>query len=170
MNFIRPEIAHAARRWRETLMGAGIFALGLWWGLAAHGVLNWLGWLLAAIGGGLFAAGIQRGRFRQGHDGPGVVRVDEGQIAYFGPWDGGIAALSEIVEIALVRADNPGHWRIRQPGRADLEIPVNAEGVDALFDAFSALPSFDTRTMLAALHGIDRHPIVIWEKPALRLH
>ncbi|WP_375691923.1 hypothetical protein [Pseudooceanicola sp. LIPI14-2-Ac024] len=170
MSFVRPEIAHGLRRWREALFGAGVLLVGLWWSLAMLGPLTWIGWLIAAVGGGLIVAGIQRGRFRQGRDGPGVVRVDEGQIAYFGPWDGGVAALSEIVEVTLDRRARPACWRIRQPGRPDLEIPVNAEGAEALFDAFGALPSFDTRAMLAALHGVERYPVTVWEKPALRLH
>ncbi|GGL99537.1 hypothetical protein [Pseudooceanicola nanhaiensis] len=168
--FVRPEIAAAARRWREALAGAGVVALGLWWAIGTGPLVNWVGWLMAALGGGLIAAGIQRGRFRQGRDGPGVVRVDEGQIAYFGPWDGGIAALSEITEVTLDRGRDPAVWRIRQPGRGDLEIPVTAEGAEALFDAFGALPFFDTRAMLAALHGVERYPVTIWEKPSLRLH
>lgn len=168
--FVRPELASAARRWREALFGAGIVAAGLWWAMATGVLLGWIGWVVAAIGGGLIVAGIQRGRFRQGRDGPGVVRVDEGQIAYFGPWDGGVAALSEIVEVTLDRGRSPAVWHIRQPGRADLEIPVTAEGAEALFDAFGALPSFDTRAMLAALHGADRYPVTVWEKPSLRLH
>lgn len=168
--FVRPELAAAARRWREALFGAGIVAVGLWWSFITYGAVAWIGWLLAAIGGGLIAAGIQRGRFRQGRDGPGVVRVDEGQIAYFGPWDGGVAALSEIVEVTLDRGRDPACWRIRQPGRAELVIPVTAEGAEALFDAFGALPSFDARVMLAALHAVDRRPVTVWEKPSLRLH
>ncbi|MDF1856520.1 hypothetical protein [Pseudooceanicola sp.] len=170
MSFMRPEVALAARRWREALIGVAILAFGLWIALAALGILIWLGWLFALAGLGLIAAGVQRGRFRIGHNGPGVVQVDEGQIAYFGPWNGGVVALSEIVEITLDRGYDPLIWRLRQPGRAALEIPATAEGVEALFDAFTALPAFDTRTMLAALHAVDRHPIVIWEKPALRLH
>ncbi len=170
MTFVRPELAQAARRWRDALIGCGVAALGLWWALTTNGPLEWVGWIVAAIGGGLIAAGLQRGRFRLGHDGPGVVQVDEAQISYFGPWTGGVVALSEIVAVTLDRGTDPVTWRIRQPGQGDLEIPVTAEGAEALFDAFGALPSFGTRTMLAALHSVDRHPIVIWEKPALRLH
>ncbi|OWU85452.1 hypothetical protein ATO6_00405 [Oceanicola sp. 22II-s10i] len=170
MSFVRPEIAAGLFRWREALTGAAIGLIGLWWALSTHGLLHWLGWVIAAIGGGLVAAGLQRGRFRLGRDGPGVVRVDEGQIAYFGPWNGGVAALSEIEEITLDRSTNPPVWRLRQAGRADLDIPATAEGAEALFDAFAALPSFDTRSMLAALHAVETRPIEIWKKPSLRLH
>lgn len=170
MSFVRPEIAAGLSRWREALSGAAVGLVGLWWALTAHGILAWLGWALAAVGGGLIAAGLQRGRFRLGRDGPGIVRVDEGQIAYFGPWNGGIAALSELEEITLDRRSAPPVWRLRQLGRAELEIPVTAEGAEALFDAFSALPSFDMRAMLAALHAVETRPIVIWKKPSLRLH
>ena len=45
-------------------------------------------------------------------------------------------------------------------------IPYSA----ALTPVFGALPFFDTRAMLAALHGVERYPVTIWEKPSLRLH
>ncbi len=99
-----------------------------------------------------------------------MVRVDEGQIAYFGPWNGGIAALSELDRIVLDRRPQTPNWQLHQPGRRELEIPVTAEGAEALFVAFSALPGFDTRVMLAALHAVDQKRTEIWERPALRLH
>ena len=169
MSFVRPEVLGQLTRWREAMMGVGVAVAGVWWALIAAGPVAWIGWLVAAFGGGLVAAGIQRGRFRLGRGGPGVVRVDEGQIAYFGPWDGGIAAMSEITEVSLDRGGDPAVWRIRQAGRPDLEIPVTAEGAEALFDAFAALQSFDTRAMLAALHGGERGRTVVWENPAMRL-
>jgi len=171
---IRPEIRAALMRFREALAGGAAVVLGLWVGLGTFGITAWLGWALAMAGLAAIAAGLQRARFRTGSGGPGVVQIDEGQIAYFGPLTGGLAALSEIRRLSLDRSATPAHWIISQPGREDLAIPVTAEGADALFDAFTALPGLGTRTMLAALERGGGGSEVIWQAegaaPVLRLH
>jgi hypothetical protein len=170
MTFMRPEVAAALSRWRETLIGAGVGALGLWWALKTFGVLAWLGWALVVIGAALALAGVQRARFRRGRGGPGVVQVDEGQIAYFGPLTGGLASLTEVTLLSLDCSGSPAHWLLRQPGQPDLAIPVTAEGADALFDTFAALPGLSTTKLLATLDAAEPHPVVIWRKASLRLH
>lgn len=191
MPVIRPEAAAALMRWREVGAGAALAALGLWWGLAAHGLLAWLGWGLVALGAALALSGWRRARFDQGRAGPGVVTVDEGAIAYFGPHDGGVIALSELTRIELHppagtpdhpehpgrplrpgRPLGPGHWRLIAPGQGAgrLDIPVNAAGAAALFDVFSALPGLDTPAMLAALGKPGGAVILIWQGERLRLH
>ena len=47
---IRPELIVLARRWRESLTGTGLAALGLWAGVAATGLLSVLGWIALAAG------------------------------------------------------------------------------------------------------------------------
>ena len=170
MSLLRPEVAALLRRFRESLTGAAVTALGLWWALRSFGILAWIGWILAAFGVALIVAGLQRARFRRGRGGPGVVQVDEGQIAYFGPLTGGLAALTEIAELSLDRRAHPHHWVIRQPGQSDLSIPVTAEGADALFDAFAALPGLSTRRLLSELDAGDDRRVVIWRKAILQLH
>ncbi len=135
MAFLRPAARAAVLRWREALVGAGVVAVGLWF-VAAGGLLFWIGWIVAAAGGALTAAGVQRGRFRQGGDGAGVVRVVEGQLAYFGPEDGGTMAVAEIEWLAQAG----GAWVLRDASGTTLRIPVNALGADALFDVFAAIP------------------------------
>ena len=64
---------------------------------------------------------------------------------------------------------------LSQSGAPDLHIPVNAEGAEALFDAFAALPGLRTEHMLAQMQRLPAFPTVIWQKappvtPAFRLH
>lgn len=169
MSFVRPEAQKALMRWREVLLGVGVLCLGLWWA-SGFGVLKWVGFAVAIGGGALIVTGLQRARFRSGKGGPGVVQVDERQISYFGPLDGGIVAMDEITGLSLDARSDPPVWVLRQPGQPPLHIPVNAEGSDALFDAFAALPGIRTEHMLSQLKAKPDHPVVIWSKQAARLH
>ncbi|MCB1311317.1 MAG: hypothetical protein KDK29_05220 [Sedimentitalea sp.] len=166
MSFIRPEARAGIRRWREALAGGGALALGLWWALGPGGLLGWVGWGLVALSAALIVIGLQRGRFRAGGGGPGVVQVDEGRIAYFGPLTGGAVAASDLVRLELDRRGKPAHWVLEQPGQPPLYVPVNAEGAEALFDAFSALPGLRTERMLAELAAQGRGRVVIWQRGA----
>lgn len=164
MSFFRPEAKAVLWRWREVLLAAGFAALGLYWVFVSGGLLAWVGWGLAALSGALVVIGVQRGRFRSGGGGPGYVIVDEGQITYFGPLTGGMAAASDLERLTLDPTARPAHWVLTQPGRPPLFIPVNAEGAEALFDIFAALPGLRTERMLAELNGSGAHPVVIWER------
>lgn len=175
MSFIRPEAKLALWRWREVLVAGVILLLGLSWYYGPGGLLGWLGLVLIAVACALAVIGVQRARFRTGAGGPGVVTVDEGQIAYLGPLDGGIVAAREIERLGLDPTSNPAHWVLEQPGQPVLHIPVNAEGAEALFDVFSSLPGLKTEQMLTQLKAGSAHPVVIWERtptrPAhIRLH
>lgn len=168
MSFIRPEARTAIWRWRELFVGGGVFALGLYWIIGPGLLLGWVGWALVLAGVALCVIGFQRARFRAGSGGPGVVQVDEGQITYYGPLNGGAVATADLERLALDPTADPAHWVLDQPGQAALFIPVNAEGADALFDVFSALPGLKTERMLAELHGGSVHPVVIWERRSMR--
>ncbi len=164
MSFVRPEARAALWRWREALAGASGVVFGLWWLLTAASLTRWVGGAVALAAAALLVAGLQRGRFRGRSGGLGVVRTDEGQIAYFGPLTGGVVALSEVSQVVYDHSGKPGHWVISQPGQPDLEIPENAEGADGLFDAFTSLPRLSTQELLRvqnAPHG-TRH--VIWRR------
>ena len=163
MSLLRPGAAQVLRRWREVLVTLGLAALGLWWALTGFGLIEWLGWALMAAAAALALAGLQRLRFRRGGGGPGGVVVDEGLIAYLGPVTGGTVALSEITALAL----DPGgpHWVLSQPGQPDLRIPLDAEGAEALFDAFAALPGLRTEHMLARMRRPARAPETLWQRP-----
>lgn len=168
MSFVRPEARAALWRWREVLVGAGMGALGLWWILGPGGLLGWIGAVLAVTGLALAVIGMQRNRFRTPGQGPGVVQVDEGRIAYFGPLEGGVVALSELDLLALDPTARPPCWLLQQPGSEQLRIPVNAEGADRLFDTFATLPGIRTSRLLAELESGGTIPVVIWQRDAAR--
>ncbi|MET4101726.1 hypothetical protein ABIE58_001149 [Roseovarius sp. MBR-78] len=165
MSLIRPGAAHGLRRWREVLVAGALAALGLWWALTGFGLLAWLGWAVTLAAAALGLAGLQRARFRRGAGGPGVVVVDEGLIAYLGPVTGGTVALSEVTALALDPRDG-GQWVLSQPGQPDLHIPLDAEGGEALFDAFAALPGLRTEHMLARMRRPGPAPETLWQRPA----
>lgn len=174
MSFVRPEARAQLWRLREILSGTILGALGLWLALG-QGLAAWLGYAVMLIAAGLVVVGIQRARFRIGGGGPGVVAIDEGQVAYFGPLSGGVVALADLERLTLDPAGSPAHWRLDSGAQPTLYIPVNAEGADQLFDAFAALPGMRTEYMLATLRGGSTRATVIWEKPSdrpqhLRLH
>ena len=166
MSLIRPEAQAAIWRWREALFGLSLLLLALWWGLTAFGVLRWVAAALMLAGGLLAVAGLQRGRFRLGNAGAGVVQVVEGQLAYFGPQAGGAVALSELAMVLLDNRHRPSRWVLCQPGVDDLEIPVNATGGEALFDAFAALPEFQVDVMLQQLRHPSDDTVLIWRSAA----
>ena len=174
MSLIRPQARAAMWRWREVLGGGALAVMGLWWVLYGLGIVPWLGWVLIAAAVALVLAGVQRARFRSTAGGPGVVVVDEGLIAYLGPHTGGAVALSEMTALAL-DAQGPRRWLLSQPGQADLEIPLDAEGADALFDAFAALPGLRSGQIVAAMRRPAPGLHLLWERagqatPRPRLH
>jgi hypothetical protein len=151
MSFIRPELAAEAWRLREVLGGVVLAAFGGW--TAAQG-----GYLLVPLGLGFVALGLgwailswRRIRFQQDGEAPGIVRVTEGQVAYFGPRVGGFVGLPDLAEIRLLTLRGRRVWKLRQGDGQVLHIPVEADGAEALFDAFAALPGIDTAALVAAL-------------------
>jgi len=166
MNFIRPEAAAAMLRWREAFVGALVLAVGAWWSFGLEGLMIWIGRAAMLAGTALIVLGIQRGRFRAPGGGPGMVRVDEGQITYFGPLTGGAVALSELTRLEIDRTGDPVHWRLVQPGAPPLMIPVTAEGAETLFDAFASLPGLRTGRMLTELNRAVPGHVLIWQRNA----
>ncbi|CUH52591.1 hypothetical protein [Shimia marina] len=163
MSFIRPEARAAVVQWREAVIGAAVLLLGLW-GASGFGLVKWLGVALVALGAVLIVSGLQRGRFRTGSGGPGVVQVDEGQVAYFGPLNGGSVAVRSLSRVVLDGRSRPAVWALYEPGQAPLHIPVNAAGAEALFDAFASLEGMRTEHMLQQLKAVSDQPVVIWTK------
>lgn len=166
MSFVRPEARAALWRWREALTGAGVLAFGLWWALTGAALTRWIGVVIALAALALLVAGVQRGRFRGQSDGMGIVRTDEGQVAYFGPLNGGIVALTEITQLAYDPSGKPAHWVLSQPGQEDLYVPVDASGAEALFDVFTRLPGLKTEHVLRAMSHPPEAKTVLWRRNA----
>ena len=158
MSFIRPEVASFLSRNREVIAAAAVVALGLW--LLAYGtgyLVPLLGLAVFGIGLGWETLALRRLRFQQDGEAPGIVRVTEAQIAYFGPRVGGFIGLPDLSEIRLLTLRGRRIWKLKQGDGQLLHIPVESDGAEALFDAFAALPGIDMAALVAAL-GSDGPP------------
>ena len=163
MSFVRPELLRGLRRWREVIGAGAVMAAGLW--LVSRG-----GWLPGATGGaaalagaGLGLSALRRLRFAPTSRGPGLVEVDEGQVAWYGPGIGGFVSLAELEELGLLTVSGQRVWRLRQMGGQMLLVPVNADGADRLYDALTALPGIAGARLLAALEA-DHDTPTIWRR------
>jgi hypothetical protein len=117
-----------------------------------------------AMGAWLVRDGLRRGRLAGGGAGPGLVAVREGSIAYFGPYDGGVADLDALRSIALAPARGGPLWLLRGADGSMLRVPATADGAEALLDAFAALPGFDPARADHALGA--RVETIVWSRPA----
>jgi hypothetical protein len=170
MSFLRPEAQAALWRWREVMAGLALLGFGLWWALAMHAPVRWLFIPLLAIGAGVVWTGLQRLRFRRGGGGAGVVQIVERRLAYWGPLTGGMMDMDDLARLSLDPSGRPVHWVLTPHHGATLQIPVDAEGADQLFDLFAALPGLPAERMLDLLaHPPDR-PVTLWEAARFRLH
>lgn len=154
MSFVRPEIIETVQRWREVIAAGATLAAGLWLLSRPGFALPAIGLVLGLLGLGWAALAFRRARFRQDGEAPGIVRVTEAQIAYLGPRIGGFIGLPDLSEIRLLTLRGRRVWKLRAATGEALHIPVEAQGAEALFDAFAALPGMDTAALVAAL-GTD---------------
>ena len=162
---IRPEIRGALRRGREVLAGAALALLALWLGLTSYGITRWVAMALGLAGLALVWTGVQRLRFDQGGRGPGIVTVDERRLVYWGPLTGGVMDMDGLARLDLDPGAKPAHWVLTSLRNERLEVPVTAQGAEALFDLFAALPGFSTETMLQALKGTEGPVVTLWRAP-----
>ena len=151
MSFIRPEVIAGLTRWREVIAAGGLVVLGLWLLTRSGYVLPVLGLALLVIGLAWAIEGVRRRRFAQDGEAPGIVRVTEAQIGYLGPRVGGFVGLPDLAEVRLLTLRGRRIWKLRQSNGETLHIPVEAQGAEALFDAFITLPDMDSAALVAAL-------------------
>ena len=168
---IRPEISEGLWRWREVIAALALMTVGLWWGFVSFGIIQWLGWGMAALGTVLAIAAGQKVRFRPDGNGPGVVTLDERRVTYLGPLEGGVADLDLMVQLDITSAPA---WRLINSGGQHLDIPTNAVGVEVLFDVFTALPEIKIEYMLSLLNSPRPAKMTVWmapdHKPYTQLH
>lgn len=170
-DFIRPEVKALAWRWRELIFAGILFALGLWWALTSSGAVKWMGWVVVVLAIGLSIAGILRGRFRQSGEGPGVVKILERRVGYFGPLTGGAVDLDDAVMLELEPKATPApHWILSDIHGQVVEIPVNAVGAEALFDAFASLEGINMQATVDVLSRTATERVIIWQKERRLLH
>lgn len=164
---IRPEVKTLLYRWREVFFAIGAAGIGIYWGLTTFGILAWLGWAVAGFGGAMAIVGWQKIRFASSELGPGVVTLDERRIIYMGPKEGGVADLDLVVQLELTVASI---WRLVNRDGNVLEIPANAQGADALFDVFAALPGAKTSDILKIMAMPRRATMTVWLAPDYNPH
>lgn len=151
MSFVRPEILATANRWREVIAALAIAAFGLWTASRGGYLLTPLGLALLALGAAWALTAFRRLRFQQDGEAPGIVRVTEAQIAYYGPRVGGFVGLPDLAEVRLLTLRGRRIWKLKQGDGQLLHIPVESDGAEALFDAFATLPGIDMAALVAAL-------------------
>lgn len=169
-NFLRPEVRAALWRFRDVIGAAVVIAFGLWWSATFFSPVRWVGWAFVALGAIWAMGAFQRVRFNQDGDGPGVVKIVERRLAYFGPLTGGVVEMDDAVKLELEPKALPAaHWIVTSAAGNVVEIPVNADGAEALFDLFASLPGIQTQKMLSALNEAPDQRVVIWlaTKPLL---
>ena len=170
MEFFRPEAVAIITRWREALIAAGVGILGLWIALRPGPIVSGFGYALTAFGVILLILALRRIRFARAGDGPGVVTLDEGRIAYLGPYYGGTVAVQDLTRLALRRGgDGASNWVLAHP-EGVLVIPTNAVGADVLFDAFTTLPGLNMAHLLRTLNAGGPGTVTLWstqDRPAL---
>lgn len=170
-SFVRPETRALFWRWREVLIGLAFLAWGGWLAATSLGLIAVFGWIIIALGAVTVFTGVQRARFRTGDGGAGVVQVDEREVIYFGPLEGGTVSIEALTQVELHPFEGEANrWMLFEPGRKPLFIPTDAEHAEDLFDAFGVLKGFETQRMLNALSAPTSHPIVIWQKDKNQLH
>ncbi len=174
MSFIRPEAKTKLRRWGEPAVLAGAAAIAFWIGVGQALEKD-----LFAIGtfafGLFFAISAVSMIIRQiaagsgSEAGPGVVTVEEGMIRYFGPEQGGIAAIDALVSVELVRPqdgpDSPVFWLLRDELGRDLAIPGGAVDTEQLFDALGTLDGISYQAMLDAKLTDKAGRFPVWRRP-----
>ena len=141
MSFIRPEVRELLTRWSEVIAATLIMLVGLWFLFADQWIWQGLGLIIALIGAILGFAAWRRTRFAALVAGPGLVEVDERQISYFAPYEGGavsIDMLARVTAVAPVKGGGPDDltWVLEEDGGVTLTIPNAASGAQHLFDAF----------------------------------
>ncbi len=170
-DFLRPAARDAIWRFRDVIGAAFLIAFGLWWAATFYSPVRWVGWALIGVGAIWAAGAFQRIRFEQDGQGPGTVKIVERRLAYFGPLSGGVMEMDDAAMLELDPEAYPvAHWIITSQSGDRLEIPVNAEGSDALFDLFASLPGLATEQMLHTLSNQPDQRVVIWQRSKPVLH
>jgi hypothetical protein len=168
IDLIRPEVRNRMVRWREVIASGGVTLFGLW-ALGAPGpVLKGVGVVAVITGAALTVIAVRRVAFAGSGDEPGVVSIDEGQIAYFGPEVGGAISVPSLSEIRLRNDDQRFSWFLITDTGEALSIPHGARDASLLFDVFAALPGFDMDEMLRQLRATQTGSVTVWRRPNVR--
>lgn len=169
-SFVRPEVQTFLWRWRDVIAGVGAALVGLFLITTGAPLVVALGIGGVCLGVSLVVNGIRRVRFPTGGGGAGVVEVKERKITYFGPYGGGAVSLDDLDRIQIRTTDaGPASadlfWMFTTQGGELLTVPGQAEGIDTLFDALSALKEVDYAAATAAAGTTQNQLFEIWRRP-----
>lgn len=157
----RAEVWALVLRGQEVILATLLALFGLWLMILGGYILLPIGGAILALAVSMAVLALRRLRFSRPRGAIGMVEVDEAQIGYFGPTDGGFISLQDMVELRLLRVGGVDMWRLKQSDGQTLLIPVAATGAERLFDAFAALPNMNTADLVAPLAGDMR---MIWRR------
>lgn len=171
MTFIRPEVLAFLKRWREAIIAGAVLLGSLEAASSTTGAVHAFSWVTALIGAALFIEGVRRARLPKNNGGVGVVDVDERQITYFGPEDGGSISFDELARIkvrttASGSAKTDFFWEFTDLSGQRLNVPGDAENASALFDALTALAGADYEAVIQASGATDAKEFLVWERTA----
>jgi hypothetical protein len=145
--------------------------LSLWLWSGSFGVVRWLAGAGVALGAVLAWTGAQRWRLRARRAAagaqPGVVRVDERRVEFWGPFGGGFVDLGEVVQVDLGSHGGVAAWHLRDRDGGGIAVPVSAAGAEALFDALAGLPGMRAGAMLAAMAREGGPAVTVWRAPGV---
>lgn len=166
-DFFRPEARAALWRWREVIGGVALGLFGLWWLVTANGlILSMIGAVFIGLGAAFVWIGIARARFRHAGSGPGVVEVVERRLVYYGPLTGGAVDLADIRRVEHDPTAHPApHWIVTDIYGREIAIPANADGADALLDAFATLPGLSPAHLAAQSRRKGHARRTVWDRP-----
>lgn len=173
---IRPEVQAFLARHSEVLLGLSLVGFGIL-SFNNFGIL-WqaAGVLLFLCGAAIAWTAWRRVRLTSKvQDGPGVVEVDERQITYFAPHEGGAVSINDLARVTILTNDQGPiredvHWLLEEDGGTRLLIPNSAEGAAQLFDALAPLKGVDFEAAIRAMGSTKIDSFVIWAKQRGRLH
>ena len=159
---IRPEVWALVQRGQEVILATVLALFGLWLMILGGYILLPIGAAITALAASMAVLALRRLRFSRQRGAIGVVEVDEAQIGYFGPTEGGFISLQDMTELRLLRVNDVEMWRLKQSDGQTLLIPTAATGAERLFDAFAALPDMNSADLVAPLAGSDMR--MIWRR------
>ncbi|TDL75212.1 hypothetical protein E2L08_14960 [Palleronia sediminis] len=167
---IRPELRAGLIRWRETIVGGAAALLGLWWIVAAGGLLPWVGAVLVLVGSAVAWEGTARALRPADGGGAGVVDVTERQITYMSAQGGGAVSLDTLAVVAIERrAGAAPLWTLADMDGRRISVPSDATGADQVADALAALPGLTHAALLGALRDPSPGAAVLWRRAPERL-
>lgn len=170
MAFIRAEAATLIHKWKQVAFGGLIFLAGAYWAATSLGLAIAAGVMVAGMGVLIAHDGYRRMRFPHGVGGAGVVEVDERQITYLSGTGGNSVSLDMLQRVEAHRNMRGSITWVFFAEDGMLNVPADAQGSEALFDAMVALPGVNYAQAEAAAQGQGPDLFLIWQRDRTKLH